>query len=171
MKGQDWYQSSDNTTIKWIEGSGKQEGYTHLEPTAQLVSSGENGGAVNLNADGTATNASTGEFAATSVSGQTTIEDKLSGTLNSAGIAGLAGDIAGYSTASFRLTNGAYNGSEFSPRLYGSGWGGGSRAQITTYSASNRKHGSFISSSQVYRCFRGSDVNSCNLYFPITASS
>lgn len=110
-----------------------------------LLSSGENGGTVNLNADGTATNASTGEFAATSVSGKTTIEDKLSGTLNAAGIAsgsvGLAGDIGAYSTASFRLTNGAYNGSEFSPRLYGNGWGGGSRAQITTYSMSNLAKG------------------------------
>jgi len=54
-----------------------------------------------------------------------------------AGAVGLAGDIGSYSTASFRLTNGAYNGSSFSLRFYGSGWGGGSTAQITTYSLSN----------------------------------
>lgn len=34
---------------------------------------------------------------------------------------------------SFRLTNGAYNGSAWSPRYYGSGWTGGSRARISTY--------------------------------------
>ena len=35
--------------------------------------------------------------------------------------------------ASLRITDGAYNGSNFSPKLYGTGWGGGSTAQITTY--------------------------------------
>jgi LysM repeat protein len=34
---------------------------------------------------------------------------------------------------SFRLTNGAYNGSEFSPKFYETGWEGGSVARITTY--------------------------------------
>ncbi|MCL8537391.1 hypothetical protein M9991_11020 [Chryseobacterium gallinarum] len=36
-------------------------------------------------------------------------------------------------TGSFRLTNGAYNGSAFSPKYYASAWRGGSRAKITTY--------------------------------------
>jgi RHS repeat-associated protein len=39
----------------------------------------------------------------------------------------------GYSSASFRLTNGTYNGSEFSFKYYSSGWEGGSRARISTY--------------------------------------
>jgi len=34
---------------------------------------------------------------------------------------------------SFRLTNGLANGSAFSPKYYGSGWAGGSRARISTY--------------------------------------
>jgi RHS repeat-associated protein len=33
----------------------------------------------------------------------------------------------------FRITNGLYNGSEFSPKFYSSGWLGGSMANITTY--------------------------------------
>lgn len=36
-------------------------------------------------------------------------------------------------TGSFRLTNGAYNGSAWSPKYYASGWRGGSKARITTY--------------------------------------
>lgn len=47
------------------------------------------------------------------------------------------------SRSTFRLTNGVNNGSAFSPKLYkpslitGRGWGGGSRAAITTYKGSN----------------------------------
>lgn len=97
MEPQDWYKSKDGKTVKWFEGSGAQDGYNHVGATAKIESSGKNAGTVNLNADGTATNAATGEFAASSVSGQTAIEDKLSGSLNAAGIAsgsvGLAGDI------------------------------------------------------------------------------
>lgn len=44
-------------------------------------------------------------------------------------------DLASTSKSTFRLTNGAYNGSAFSPKLY-SGWKGGSVARITTYSVS-----------------------------------
>ncbi|MCX8526481.1 RHS repeat-associated core domain-containing protein, partial [Chryseobacterium formosus] len=40
------------------------------------------------------------------------------------------------SRGSFRLTNGAYNGSSFSPKYYQSAWTGGSRARITTYNIS-----------------------------------
>ena len=38
-----------------------------------------------------------------------------------------------YSSASYRLTNGTYNGSEFSFKYYSSGWKGGSVAGISTY--------------------------------------
>ena len=38
--------------------------------------------------------------------------------------------------ATFRLTNGAYNGSKFSPWIYSSGWRGGSTARISTYAIS-----------------------------------
>lgn len=41
------------------------------------------------------------------------------------------------SRATFRLTNGAYNGSKLSLKLYSSGWGGGSRAAIKTFKVSN----------------------------------
>jgi RHS repeat-associated protein len=46
---------------------------------------------------------------------------------------GLGGTLSGFSSASFRLTNGAYNGSILSPKLYSSGWAGGSVARISTY--------------------------------------
>ena len=38
--------------------------------------------------------------------------------------------------ATFRLGNGAYNGNRFSPKLYRSGWGGGSSARISTFKIS-----------------------------------
>jgi RHS repeat-associated protein len=56
------------------------------------------------------------------------------------GIGGM-GTGLGYSSSSFRLTNGSYNGAEFSPKIYASGWGGGSRAGITTYGVSELGEG------------------------------
>jgi RHS repeat-associated protein len=56
------------------------------------------------------------------------------GTL--AGVTGMAGDYAGMQNGSFRLTNGQYNGSQFSFKYYETGWKGGSVANITTYSIS-----------------------------------
>jgi hypothetical protein len=50
------------------------------------------------------------------------------------GAVGVGGDVASMSNTSFRLMSGA-NGS-FSPKLYSSGWNGGSPARITTYSVS-----------------------------------
>ena len=44
--------------------------------------------------------------------------------------------LAETSNSTFRLTNGTYNGNSFSPKLYTSGWKGGSRAKITTYNVS-----------------------------------
>lgn len=55
---------------------------------------------------------------------------------------GISGDAAGMSNSTFRLTNGVYNGSRFSPQIY-PGWGGGSVAKITTYSVS--KMGGYVS--------------------------
>lgn len=52
------------------------------------------------------------------------------------GSTGVAGDIASMSNSTFRLTNGVVNGSMLSPKIYGSGWNGGSAADITTYSLS-----------------------------------
>lgn len=57
------------------------------------------------------------------------------------GATGVAGDIASMSNSTFRLTSGA-NGT-FSPKVYGSGWKGGSAARITTYGLS--KVGSAVS--------------------------
>jgi len=59
--------------------------------------------------------------------------------------AGIAGDAASISNSTFRLTNGAYNGSQFSPRNYPTGWTGFGRAQITTYSVS--RLGGYLSTS------------------------
>ena len=47
---------------------------------------------------------------------------------------GTSATAIGYVEGSFRLTNGAYNGNAFSPKYYPSGWLGGSRARISTYS-------------------------------------
>ena len=49
---------------------------------------------------------------------------------------GVAGSFLENSNATFRITNGAYNGSQISPKIYSSGWKGGSKAKITTYSLS-----------------------------------
>ena len=49
-------------------------------------------------------------------------------------VVGVAGDGVSMSNATFRLTNGA-NG-QISPKIYTSGWQGGSRAGIMTYSFS-----------------------------------
>ena len=50
---------------------------------------------------------------------------------------GVTGSFLEKSNATFRITNGVYNGSQFSPKIYNSGWKGGSVAKITTYSLSN----------------------------------
>ncbi|MBS4040153.1 MAG: hypothetical protein KGZ81_06090, partial [Flavobacteriales bacterium] len=57
-------------------------------------------------------------------------------------------DILGYTKnqgGSFRLTNGKYNGNNFSPKYYGSNWTGGSTAGIKTYNLSKvLKKGSIV---------------------------
>ena len=50
------------------------------------------------------------------------------------GAVGVAGDVTSMSNSTFRLMSGA-NGT-FSPKIYNSGWNGGSPARITTYSLS-----------------------------------
>ena len=50
------------------------------------------------------------------------------------GAVGVAGDVTSMSNSTFRLMSGA-NGT-FSPKIYNSGWKGGSPARITTYSLS-----------------------------------
>ena len=73
MEATDWYQSKDGKSVKWFDGSGEQDGYVHKGETARIESSGQNSGTVNLNANGTATNASTGEITDSSISGNTQI--------------------------------------------------------------------------------------------------
>ncbi|KIA95237.1 hypothetical protein OC25_07960, partial [Pedobacter kyungheensis] len=73
MKPLDWYQSDDGSTIKWFAGAIKQEGYKLIGTKAVLQSYN---GSVNLNEDGRATNAASGEFMSYSLSGQTKIEGK-----------------------------------------------------------------------------------------------
>ena len=46
---------------------------------------------------------------------------------------GSLGSASELTEGAFRLTNGAYNGSQISLKYYASGWRGGSRAQIRTY--------------------------------------
>ncbi len=101
MEATDWYQSKDLKNVKWVEGSSKQEGYTNIGATASIVSSGTSAGAVNLNADGTATNAQTGENATASVSGITQISAKPNNTIADAVGLGTYGlDVAGAGVAS-----------------------------------------------------------------------
>jgi hypothetical protein len=77
----DWYQSTDNTTVKWFDGDGYQEGYSNIGASNVITSTntatGEVLGLINLNDDGSATNAQTGEFATSSISGNTKIEANL----------------------------------------------------------------------------------------------
>jgi len=49
---------------------------------------------------------------------------------------GTSTTILGLSLATYRLTDGLSKGANFSPKLYNSGWTGGSRARISTYSVS-----------------------------------
>jgi RHS repeat-associated protein len=76
----DWYKSNDGNTIKWFEGSGDQEGYENIGKSNVITSTntktGEALGAINLNEDGSATNAETGETAKTSITGKTKIETR-----------------------------------------------------------------------------------------------
>ena len=71
----DWYRSEDGLTFKWFEGNGEQEGYNYVGSSAKVISpnapEGEN--VVNLNADGTATDAVTGEATNISKGGNSAI--------------------------------------------------------------------------------------------------
>ncbi|MGN8055091.1 DUF6443 domain-containing protein [Pedobacter sp. 22163] len=77
----DWYKSTDNTTVKWFDGDGYQEGYNNIGASNVITTTNKATGAVlgsvNLNDDGSATNAQTGEFATSSISGNTKIEANL----------------------------------------------------------------------------------------------
>jgi len=57
---EDWYESEDKKNIKWFDGSGKQEGFNHLGAEGQIETKGAENEVVNLNANGIATDASTG---------------------------------------------------------------------------------------------------------------
>ncbi len=59
--------------------------------------------------------------------------DLYSAASNVNTVIGTAANGLELSSSSFRLTNGIKNGSKFSPKVYASGWGGGSRASISTY--------------------------------------
>jgi len=124
MKPFDWYQSNDNSTVKWFDGSGAQEGFKHLGATAQVKSTGEDGGTVNLNANGIATNASTGETVTSSISGQTQIINKESEVINNAS---QASDLVGAATsglASAGITRFGNNGSLYFQTTNGGIFGG-----------------------------------------------
>jgi hypothetical protein len=71
----DWYKSDDGKTIQWFEGSDTQLGYTNIGSSNTITTNvdGKYVGAVNLNSDGSATDAETGKSMESSVSGKTTI--------------------------------------------------------------------------------------------------
>jgi len=72
MKPFDWYRSRETESLVWKDGKGQQDGYKHIGESA--IVRGANGeGDVNLNADGSATNAQTGESVTASLSGKTNI--------------------------------------------------------------------------------------------------
>ena len=89
---EDWYESEDKKTIKWFDGSGKQEGFNHLGAEGQIETKGAENEVVNLNANGIATDASTGEAVTSSISGNTEIINKENSVLDNAN---KAGDLAG----------------------------------------------------------------------------
>jgi len=82
----DWYRSDDGKKIQWFDGSDYQKGYTSLGSSNVVASTvdGKSIGSVNLNADGTATNAQTGENVASSISGRTDILAKVDNTTKDA---------------------------------------------------------------------------------------
>lgn len=101
MKGEDWYESEDHKTVKWFEGSGKQEGFNRVGAAGQVKTKGSDSEVVNLNADGIATNASTGETVTSSISGNTQIVSKENALLDNAG---QASDLTGGVTSGLAAT-------------------------------------------------------------------
>jgi RHS repeat-associated protein len=75
MKPFDWYKSEDNSSIEWFEGSEERAGYTNIGASNQLRTTidGKPAGSINLNSDGSATDAETGSSTNTSISGKTKI--------------------------------------------------------------------------------------------------
>ncbi|SES31810.1 RHS repeat-associated core domain-containing protein, partial [Pedobacter rhizosphaerae] len=97
MAPTDWYKSEDGKKIQWFDGSGPQKGFNNIGSSATLASTrGDVSlGSVKLNADGTATNAQTGENATASISGKTDIIGKVDNTVKDAvDFAGTGLDIA-----------------------------------------------------------------------------
>jgi len=96
MAPEDWYQSQDGQTVQWFEGSGAQKGFDHVGQQGTVKSSA---GDVNLNSDGTATNAA-GEHVTASVSGKTEIISKTDNALaNAVDLGALGLDLAGVGVA------------------------------------------------------------------------
>lgn len=86
MSPSDWYRSENGKKIQWFDGSDHQKGYTNLGSSNVVTSTvdGKSVGSVNLNADGTATNAQTGESVTSSISGKTDILAKVDNTAKDA---------------------------------------------------------------------------------------
>ena len=79
MLAVDWYRSDDGTSINWFEGSEERAGYKNLGASnvIETTAGGKHVGSVNLNSDGSATNAETGENASATVSGKPKFLPKL----------------------------------------------------------------------------------------------
>uniref|UniRef100_A0AC34F886 Uncharacterized protein n=1 Tax=Panagrolaimus sp. ES5 TaxID=591445 RepID=A0AC34F886_9BILA len=101
MEPQDWYKSKDGKTVQWFEGSGEQEGFNHVGASGQVKTKGADNEVVNLNANGIATNVSTGEAVTSSISGNTQIISKGNALLDNAG---QASDLTGGVTSGLAAT-------------------------------------------------------------------
>ena len=101
MEPTDWYKSKDGKTIQWFEGSGDQEGFNRVGAAGQVKTKGAENEVVNLNANGIATNASTGEAVTSSISGNTQIISKENALLDNAG---QASDLTGGVTSGLAAT-------------------------------------------------------------------
>lgn len=94
----DWYKSRDRSDVQWFDGTEHHEGYTRMGTNGTVESkiNGESMGIIKLNADGSATNAATGEAASASVSGKTKISGKIDNTVTDlVGLASNVTDLAG----------------------------------------------------------------------------
>lgn len=120
------------------------ENAQHLGEGSTLTTSvnGEATETYTFHNDGTVSNSNTGvmdnRFDHTTQGGTTIF---ASNSLGGAGVYNFGAGLGAMATeqvpGSFRLTNGLANGSTFSPKYYGSGWAGGSRARISTYNIGN----------------------------------
>ncbi len=133
--GRDWYKplgSKDPTDLVWYDGNEEREGYQHLgynyyldEYHIQFLGDEKASYYISISGDR--------KLIERFDNGTKVYESEDSNVPDIVnGVSGLAKGLE-KQKASFRVTNGEYNGNKLSPKIYKSGWNGGSRAKIKTY--------------------------------------